>query len=201
MDATRTTYDDLSTAAQNAMQTIGPARCHVQSGLVRVVDSLDVVSVLDVRCGTGDNLASLAGSAKRYELTGADVSTEALRTAALRVPAANLKLVDIQDRSLGERYDLVMAVHLIEHVLDDAAALRNMAGTATMYVLLATVGGRVQAGDLPVGHRRTYSSVELRAKLEAAGLDVVWIRGWGRRQIHWLRDAGRADVVTALARV
>lgn len=179
MDAMRETYDDLWTSAWGEMQAVGPVHRHVQSDLVRVIDALDVKTVLDVGCGSGDNLATLSGSSKGYELTGADISIEALRLAARRVPTADLKLLDIQNESLDDRYDLVMSVQVIEHLLDDVAALRNMAAIARKYVLVSTIGGRMRASERAIGHFRNYSAVELRTKLEAVDLEVMWIRGWG----------------------
>jgi SAM-dependent methyltransferase len=166
----------------------------MDADLVRAIDALDVVSVLDVGCGTGDNLAILAGSSKRYELTGADRSVDALRLAAKRVPAASLKLLDITNGSLAERHDLVMAMQVSEPLLEDATALCNMASSTKKYVLVSTSRGAKQPRRPVIGHRRDHRSIELRSKLGALGLDVVWIRGRSNITRH-------GDVITALARI
>ena len=48
------------------------------------------------------------------------------------------------------------------------------------YVLLLSVAGRGRpthhGGD---GHLRNYTALELRQRLEAIDLNVVWMRGWG----------------------
>ena len=41
------------------------------------------------------------------------------------------------------------------------------------------MAGRMRRSERAIGHVRNYSPVELRAKLELAGLEVVWMRGWG----------------------
>jgi SAM-dependent methyltransferase len=179
MSTVANTYDDLWTSSWGEMQTVGPVHRHVQEDLSRVIDKLDVVSILDVGCGGGDNLATLGRSAKGYELTGVDVSIEALRRASARVPQAQLELLDVQEQVLERTFDLVMSVQVVEHLLDDVAAFRHMAEMSDRYVLVSTVAGRMRSSERAIGHVRNYSEVELRTKLEVAGLDVLWIRGWG----------------------
>ncbi len=178
MEAT-STYDALWTSSWGELQSVGPVHRHIQRDLLQVIDALHVDSILDVGCGGGDNLATLAGSKRQYELSGADVSSEALRLAASRVPTAELTLIDVQRDTLAKKFDLVMSVQVVEHLLDDVAAIRNMADMARTYVLVSTIAGRMRSSERSIGHVRNYSAVELRAKLEAADLEVLWIRGWG----------------------
>jgi len=96
--------------------------------------------------------------------------------------------------SLDDRFDLVLCNQVIEHLIDDMAALRNMALMAKRWVLVGTMRGRMRKSELAIGHFRNYSDVELRAKAENAGLEVIDIFGWGfpfysplyRTMIEWL---------------
>ncbi len=160
------------------MQRLGPVHRHIQEDLLRVVGDLDVRTVLDVGCGGGDNLAILAAGS-RYELTGTDVSEEALRLAAERETGARLLPLDIEQEALPEHFDLVMSVQVLEHLVDDVAALRNMAAMSRRYVFASTIGGRMRRSERAIGHVRNYSRLELARKLELAGLEVLWVRGWG----------------------
>jgi SAM-dependent methyltransferase len=108
------------------------------------------------------------------------VSTEALELARARVPeSVRLLPLDIEREALPERFDLVLSVQVVEHLVDDVAALRNMARMAAGWVFTSTIGGRMRPSELGIGHVRNYSQVELRRKLELAGLQVRWVRGWG----------------------
>ena len=160
------------------MQHYGPVHRHAREDLIRTVGSLGVRTVLDVGCGSGDNLEALAAT-DQYELSGVDVSAEALRMAQARVPAAHLQVLDVERERLPESYDLVMSLQVVEHLVDDVSAMRNMAAMAGKYVFVATMQGRMRRSELAIGHIRNYSEVELERKLVAAGLEVVWIRGWG----------------------
>lgn len=171
-------YDELWRDVWGDMQHFGPVHRHTLEDLVRTVAALDVRSVLDVGCGSGENLAALAATGK-YELAGADVSNEALGIARQRVEGARLLQLDIQREALAEQFDLVISIQVVEHLLDDMAALGNIAQMARKFVLISTMKGRMRPSEVGIGHIRNYSFIELRRKLELAGLEVLEMRGWG----------------------
>jgi SAM-dependent methyltransferase len=161
------------------MQRLGPVHRHIRKDIVRTVGALDVHSILDVGCGSGENLGAL-DSLGRYELSGVDISPEGIELARKRVPSAPmLSVLNVQEEALSERFDLVMSIQVIEHIVDDMAALRNMAAMTNRYVFISTLAGRMRASEVLTGHVRNYSAVELTRKLEVIGLRVVDVRGWG----------------------
>lgn len=150
--------------------------------------------MLDVGCGSGGNLAALARAMPHLALSGVDVSPQALALAAQRVPTASFRQLDAQKEKLEERFDLVLCNQVIEHLVDDMTALRNMALMAKQWVLVATMRGRMRPSELTIGHVRNYSYSELREKAASAGLEVIDLFGWGfpfysplyRTMIEWL---------------
>jgi 2-polyprenyl-3-methyl-5-hydroxy-6-metoxy-1,4-benzoquinol methylase len=161
------------------MQRLGPVHRHIREDIVRRVGELDVHSILDVGCGSGENLAALAETG-RYELSGVDISPEGIELARKRVPSAHLlSVLNVEEEPLPELFDLVMSIQVVEHIVDDVAALRNMAAMARRYVFISTLAGRMRASEVMTGHVRNYSAVELKRKLEVVGLRVVDVRGWG----------------------
>jgi SAM-dependent methyltransferase len=113
------------------------------------------------------------------ELTGIDVSAEALALAAKRVPNARLVELDVQRQALPERFDLVTSIQVIEHLADDVAALTHMREMATHWVLVTSMCGTMRPSEEHIGHLRNYSFDELREKAAVAGLEVVDLFGWG----------------------
>jgi len=193
-NSTREQYDQLWSGAWGDMQRLGPVHRRQTEALLKLVAKLNVRTVLDVGCGAGDNLAALAHALPHLVLSGVDVSPEALALAAQRVPAASLGELDVQSESLQEPFDLVMAIQVIEHLADDAGALRNMALMAKQWVLVTTMRGRMRPSEQSIGHFRNYSDSDLREKAASAGLEVVDMFGWGfpfysplyRTMIEWL---------------
>ena len=160
------------------MQRVGPVHRHVQDDLVKVVSELEVETILDVGCGSGENLARLAALGC-YAVSGTDVSEGGLSLARQRAPGIPLYALDIERGRLPQQYDLVMSIQVVEHLVDDVAAMRNMTAMADKYVFTSTVAGRMRRSELAIGHVRNYSAIELKRKLELAGLEVVWVRHWG----------------------
>jgi ubiquinone/menaquinone biosynthesis C-methylase UbiE len=193
-NSTREKYDQLWSGAWGDIQRLGPVHRRQTEELLKLVTRLNVRTVLDVGCGSGDNLAALKHAMPQLELSGVDVSPEALALAAQRVPGASLRGLDVQSENLNERFDLVMAIQVIEHLADDRAALCNMARMAKQWVLVTTMRGHMRPSENSIGHLRNYSDNDLREKAASAGLEVVDLFGWGfpfysplyRTAVEWL---------------
>ena len=190
----RQEYDRLWSNTWGDLQHYGPVHRHQREAIISMVAGLRVNSVLDVGCGAGDNLQALAKSLPHLQLSGVDVSPEALALASRRVQNVRLRELDVQCEKLDESFDLVLSIQVIEHLQDDTAALRNMATMARRWVLVTTMRGTMRPSERLIGHFRNYSDDELRNKAKSAGLDVVDIFGWGfpfysplyRTVIEWL---------------
>lgn len=201
-------YDKLWRETWGDMQRFGPVHRHTLENLVRTVASLNVKSVLDVGCGSGENLAALAASGE-YEIAGIDVSEEALNLSSRRVPRARLMQLDVQRAALPERFDLVMSIQVVEHLPDDVAAFKHIASMANKYVFISTMQGRMRRSEIAIGHVRNYSAAELRRKLESAGLEVLTISGWGfpfyspiyRSLAEWLPGGPPTGAVSPLGKI
>ena len=209
MQARVTPYDDLWRTAWGDMQRLGPVHRHIRADLVRVVSGLPgCTTILDVGCGAGDNLCTLAGLG-RYQLSGVDVSAAALERARQLVPTARFVELDVQRDALAERFDLVISIQVVEHLLDDIAALQNIARMSAGYVFISTMSGRMRPSELTIGHVRNYSRLELRRKLELAGLEVLDVYGWGfpfysplyRTVCEWLPSGPPTGRVGPIGRV
>lgn len=193
MTSPQRSYDELWRGYWGDMQRLGPVHRHIREDIVRRVGALGVETILDVGCGSGENLAALA-DAGRFRLAGVDVSREGIEMARRRIPSAHLSLLDVEREALPDRFDLVTSIQVLEHIEDDAAALTNMAKMSRRYVFISTIAGRMRRSEVLTGHVRNYSTKELRSKLESAGLRVVDIRGWGfpfysplyRSVVEWL---------------
>src|SRR5437588_12112236 len=111
--SSREQYDQLWAGAWGDMQRFGPVHRHQREHLLRLIRKLNVRTILDVGCGAGDNLASIAQMMPHLTLSGADVSAEALALAAKRASGLTLYQLDVQREALKDRFDLVMSIQVI----------------------------------------------------------------------------------------
>lgn len=131
-------------------------------------------SLLDLGCGTGALLTELSSS---HPTVGIDFSTDALVFCTER----GLRQVLLGDAQampfVGGTFDAVVSLDTLEHVPDDAAAIREVARVLKPggVVVINVPAFRFLWGphDLALMHYRRYTKAELRAVLEASGLKVA----------------------------
>jgi SAM-dependent methyltransferase len=87
---------------------------------------------------------------------------------------------DLRDLDLGDQFDSIVMVNVLEHILDDSGALVTClahlrpGGNIVLYV--PALNGLYTDWDRKVGHFRRYSKPRLRAVVDEAGLRVVQLR-------------------------
>jgi 2-polyprenyl-6-hydroxyphenyl methylase/3-demethylubiquinone-9 3-methyltransferase len=154
---------------------------------------LDGLRILDIGCGGGllcEPLARLGGS-----VVGADPASDNIKAAALHASRGGLSIdyrVTVAEAlaAAGERFDVVLAMEVIEHVADAGLFMRSCAGmvkpgglmiAATLNrtlksFALAIVGAEYVLRWLPRGtHRwdKFLTPHELEGAMTAAGLAVT----------------------------
>lgn len=153
--------------------------------------------LLDAGCGTG---AFTIGAAKRgYRATGLSWDTRNQQVAAERaalagVPAVSFPIGDVRRLDgypdLQDRFEVVLSFENIEHVIDDAKLMRDLAGCLKPggWLLLTTPNHYYRAfdardeGPFSVEEdgwhlRRGYTEQMLRELADAAGLRVEQVSG------------------------
>jgi SAM-dependent methyltransferase len=155
-------------------------------------------ALLEIGCGYGNLLARFRG---RYRLAGIDVSAHAVRVAATRLPDAAFLAADLQ-RALPFRkpFDVVVAVNVIEHLSDPAAAIGVIHGALVpgglCVVHLPTINGPVSrtiyrfAYSKDPTHIYRPSGNEVRRLFESQGLAEIEgsyapHRRWLGSQLGW----------------
>lgn len=130
--------------------------------------------IIDVGCGTGGNIASLAD---RYRCVGIDTSAEAVQLARQRFPHVQF-IAGRAPEALGElaaQAQLFLLCDVLEHVPDDFAMISELLAAAApgAYFLLTVPADESlwSPHDESFGHFRRYD----RRRLEAiwAGLPVT----------------------------
>lgn len=140
--------------------------------------------VVDVGCGTGANIASLADA---YACIGIDTSEEAIRFARQRFE--DIRFIHSsapQDLSEeAERMDAVLMMDVLEHVEDDSALLvAQVNALKPGGILLLTVPADMRLWsehDVSFGHHRRYDLEGFRSVWSVLGIEEVMISYFNTR--------------------
>jgi SAM-dependent methyltransferase len=131
--------------------------------------------ILDAGCGNGRNLVEFGclGPAE-----GVDVSRQAVEFCGLRglecVREAAIEELPFED----DRFDLLFATDVIEHVRDDGAALAELKRVATpgasLILTVPAYGWLWSPHDESHHHYRRYTRPQLRNRLSAHGWEPIF---------------------------
>jgi SAM-dependent methyltransferase len=138
--------------------------------------------VLEIGCGRGAFGARLA---QRYHYLGVEPDRASFEVAARRVAAAGRGEVrNIRVEELGaEQFDLVCAFEVLEHIEDDASAVKEWATRLRPggHLLLSVPAHqrRFSAGDEIMGHFRRYDPPVMADLLAGCGFTGIDMRLYG----------------------
>nr|WP_269204993.1 methyltransferase domain-containing protein [Motilibacter aurantiacus] len=140
------------------------------------------LDVLEVGCGQGAAGARLAALG-RY--VGLEPDQQSYAVAVERVGAAGgtVRHGSLETLAPDERFDLVCAFEVLEHIEDDRGALAawvdRLRPGGSLLLSVPAYQRRFAAADELVGHYRRYDPPALRLLLRSVGLDAVDLRLYG----------------------
>ena len=135
--------------------------------------------VCEVGCGDGALLAELAGRGYGREHVGFEVSSEAARIAA-RGPSCAWRRSTASTSEADGAFDLGVLSHVLEHVPDPAALLRETARVCREVVVEVPLEDNLSARRPAkvaeaqrIGHLERFARADVHALAAAAGLRVA----------------------------
>nr|WP_276582079.1 class I SAM-dependent methyltransferase [Cellulomonas sp. RIT-PI-Y] len=148
----------------------------------RVLPTDRRLSVVEMGCGMGAFGARLA--ARYADYTGVEPATESAQVARERVaPYGGRVVADQSDLDPDQRFDLLCAFEVLEHLEDDAGLLRDWAQLlrpgGQVVVSVPADPDRMGPWDEKVGHYRRYDREQMTDVLEAAGLRPLQVQHYG----------------------
>ncbi|HUY46358.1 MAG TPA: class I SAM-dependent methyltransferase [Streptosporangiaceae bacterium] len=176
----------------NAVAPLAP-NSWLRYDVVERVLPAGVNDVLEVGCGQGAFGARLA---QRYHYLGVEPDRTSWTVAQQRVSAlgpGEVRNVPVEEIGTGQ-FDLVCAFEVLEHIEDDATALKDWAARLRPegWLLLSVPAHQRRYGpwDELVGHFRRYDPEGITALLASCGFTDIEIRQYGF-PLGYLLEAGR----------
>jgi len=130
--------------------------------------------IIEVGSGTGYVASSI--NTLGYAVDCADLFTEALEFCIKRNAGHHYFTLNLKERIFVEEYDAVCAFDVIEHVENDLLALTNMyhllKNDGYAFITVPACPSLWNAGDVFAEHKRRYTLIELRKRVEEAGFQI-----------------------------
>jgi len=163
----------------------------------RTLAGLDgIESILEIGAGRGALAARLA---TRYRYVGVEpdaASCEAAKEALGRLGSGEMVCGDVSALPAGEAFDAVCAFEVLEHIEDDAGALREwrerLRPDGWLLMSVPLYQRRYAAADRFVGHFRRYDPEPLGELLGEAGFTDVRLLTFGFPLGHVLEKSRNA---------
>jgi len=142
--------------------------------IAHVVPPSSMLAILDAGCGPGNMLDRLS---RCGTVTGSDLALPALRFSLgrghRRVVLSRLDVLGLRT----QRFDLVTAIDVLEHMPDDAAGLREIHRVlrpgGTVVITVPAFEMLWGSNDEIYGHYRRYRGAQMAGLLAATGFDVI----------------------------
>lgn len=133
---------------------------------------------LEIGCGNGCVTKAIADSFPDLEISATEYLMTGIENAKKRMPDAHIFQLDARDLDGSERYDVVGAFDVIEHIDDDVSVIGGIARALNpggIFVINVPQHEWLwSVADEYACHQRRYSKKALHGTLEAAGLDVIY---------------------------
>jgi trans-aconitate methyltransferase len=134
---------------------------------------------LEIGCGTGFVLEGIHQAYPETTLSGTEFFDEGLIHARRRVPGASFEKLDARTMNDAERFDVIGAFDVIEHINEDEQVLANLSRALHKdgHLLLTVPQHRWLWSDADerACHVRRYTRRELVDKVSRAGLEVQYV--------------------------
>lgn len=162
----------------------------VQRLIAEVLPPSQATTIVDVGCGTGANIASLA---EHYDCVGIDSSAEAVELARQRFPEVRF-VTGYAPGGLGEvmqRARLLLLMDVLEHVADDFAMVSELLAAAVpgSYVLVTVPADPSlwSPHDESFGHYRRYDAARLEMLWAGLPVDTMLLSYFNARLMPFVR--------------
>jgi SAM-dependent methyltransferase len=164
---------------ESAMRWGAVAAMDKADNLIRLLADRPVTSVLEVGCGTGAVLARLAQRGVGTSHVGVDLANPSVHVHP-NAQALDLRQYDGENLPFGdETFDLVYATHVVEHVYNPRAFLKELKRVSRRWIYVevpcearAFVNRGATQASLDTGHINIYNPESFMILLQSVGYEV-----------------------------
>ena len=159
-----------------------PGARHRRRWILRELDRIPFFKLLDAGCGNGELLIAIKRhmpSAKG--MSGVDISSHVIEQNKIRLPEVNFQVLDLENQSLEETFDVIVCSEVIEHLENRRIAFRNLSSmlVPTGTLLLTSPTGHIYTTEKHFGHITHPNLQEIAELAIENGFRIMKTRNWG----------------------
>ncbi len=160
-----------------------PASRHRRRIILKLIRNLAFKSIMDAGCANGQLLDFLQNQigvfrSPSFRLAGADLNRPETPE-LIRELHGSFYQLDLEKDALMDKFDLVVASEVLEHIRNDRKAVDHLARMTGRWILLTVPAGNVYPSDMAMGHVRHYTGESLRRLMEESGFRTISCFAWG----------------------
>lgn len=140
--------------------------------ILREIPTSAVKSAADVGCGVGKKTSQLASTFPAAEVLGFDFSESAIEVASKHYSAVenlSFKSEDITRTDYQQRFDLVAAFDVLEHIDKWEVMLDGLIDANNRYLVISVPVGKMRPYEVNIGHFRNFQRGQIEGFLESRG--------------------------------
>lgn len=173
---------------------VGPRYLCRRYLILKLIEKIRPENILEIGFGNGDLIKILSKTG--YNGKAIDFSSKACKNIRKETKGTGFRFVieNIPDYKLNpkkEKYSLVMAFEVLEHIKNDWEALSRWGNFISKdgYLMLSVPAHMSLwgANDDFAGHIRRYEKKELQSRLEKAGFKVIFVWSYGYPLINAIK--------------
>ena len=134
--------------------------------------------LLEIGCGTGNFIEQMKDE-RSLEITGSEIYIKGLQYAKANLPEMDFVQFDVTHSSITEKFDMIVAFDVLEHIEKDMIALNNinqmLLPDGKIIISVPQHMFLWSSLDDIVKHKRRYSRKELVEKLESVGFSIEYV--------------------------
>lgn len=177
-DTAQVDYEELAVAWHDGQQ-YNPATRHRRRLMLDLLRPLQFKTVMEVGGGQPYLLQAIKQEHPDMMGIGTDISTKLIENNRKEFPEFRFEVLDLVARALPEKFDVVIASEMLEHVTDYRASLEHMAEMTNKYILITVPSSQVFPIDKMIGHYRHYKPEDMTKPLEELGFTIRACYKWG----------------------
>ncbi len=177
-----------------------PGARHRRRAILKLMERLDAVSVLDVGCGPGELILALSERHPGLRLTGVDLSAEVIDANRRTLSFAEFDFLDLEKGYLNQTFDLVICSEVIEHLNDWRVGVGHLAAMVRPggHLIVTCPTGVIHKTEEAWGHVEHPKPEELASVARENGLDPLTLTNWGFPSYRLLKTLTNIDPERAI---